>query len=284
MKRVATLAKTKKMRKIWLLGFALLMVGLGGSSAFALDTMGPPAAELLYGQFRGGVDYSYSSMDIKLIEGKWTEYFNSVYLDSGESLPLTLKDFEIHKAYASLGYGIAENWEVFLRMGGTNAEFGDSIWRNSEKFDGSIDFAIGAGIKATFFEGDDLTIGGLFQANWSEFDGKLETPQWAAPDFVGIELMEMQVALGITRTWTDRVSVYGGPFAHFIYGELDDTFSAVSGTGLLTSEFSWNIDKGPIYGGYIGARIKISEDCSFNVEYQQSADANAFGASLMLRY
>ncbi|MHC4204070.1 MAG: hypothetical protein ACYSTT_05425, partial [Planctomycetota bacterium] len=58
------------MRKIRLFGFALIIFGLCGSNAFALDLMGPPTAEIEKGRFRAGIDYTFSDMDLELKEGK----------------------------------------------------------------------------------------------------------------------------------------------------------------------------------------------------------------------
>jgi hypothetical protein len=284
MKRGTTPASTENMKKIWLLGLALVMVGFGASTAFALDPMGPPAAELKRGQLGLGLDYSHSEMDLEMGDGKLTEHRDGVFDVSAELASLTIKDFTADRVYARVGYGVIENWEAFLRIGGTMGEFGDSLWDDGEEFDGDIDFAVGGGVKATFYEGFNLTIGGLLQVSWAEFDGKLDASHWPAPDFVGIDLAQMQIAAGATYMWTDRVSVYGGPFAHFIQGDFDDVFSTEDGGDLVTTELSWDIDEGPTYGAYVGTRVKLVEECSFNIELQLTGDAYAVGASVMWRY
>lgn len=283
MKIRTTSEKPKNIRRNLLLGFVLMIVCLGGSSAFALDPIGPPVAGLLKGQYEGKFDYSHSTMDIKLTEGKGIAYLNGEFQGSWQEPSVTLKDFEIDKLYAGLGYGFSMNCEAFLRMGATSSEFGDSLWEAGEDFDGSTDFTISCGIKATLYERDNLKIGGLLQANWAKLDGKLEVPTVIANDFAEIELAEMQIALGAIHTWTERVSIYGGPFVHFTYGDFDYTFSRAEG-GFQTVEYSWDINEGPTFGGYLGARIELTETSSFDIEYQHTADSNAFGISLMWRY
>ncbi|MHC4556968.1 MAG: hypothetical protein ACYTFW_07225 [Planctomycetota bacterium] len=286
MKKATTLAKTEKIRKNWLLGFAIMMVSLSGSTAFALDPMGPPAAGLKQGQVKAGVDYAYSKMDLELSEGTWIEFLDGAYFDSGEATSFTLKDFKVNRIYANLGYGAADNCELFLRLGGTGAEFDDSIWQDGEDFETDTDFTIGGGVKVTFLEAGDLKLGGLFQVNGAEFDGKLDAPHWSASDFVEVDLVEAQIAVGATYTWADRISVYGGPFLHFVSGDLDDTFSEVDAGsgGLLTSEYYWEVNEDSVFGGYIGAQLEFTENCSFNIEYQHTSAADAFGASLMFRF
>jgi len=281
MKRETFLSKAGNSRSIWLLGFVLLV---GGSAAFALDPMGPPTADLRQGQFEEGIEYSYGTMDLKLNNGTWIEQLDGVFYDSGNADSLTLKNFKTNKAYFNLGYGIIDGLDVFLRLGATTATFGDSIWEDAEKFENHANFTVGCGIKATFYEHDNLKLGGLFQANWTEFDGQLNAAHWAAADFVEMSVTEIQVAVGPTYKLADHISIYGGPFFHFVVGDLDDEFSQASGGGLLTSKYSWDIDESSIFGGYIGVQVDIAENFFFNIEYQQTAAADALSAGFVWRF
>ena len=274
------------MRKLSLGIFAFVVVGFGGSSVFALDPMGPPVAGVKQGQFKAGVDYSYSKMDLELTDGIFVEYLDGLLSDTGEATTFILKDFKASKVYVNLGYGVADNCEAFLRVGGTEGKFGDSIWLDSEQFDGGSDLAVGGGVKATFFEEGGLKLGALLQGSWAQYHGKLDSPNWTGPDFVEIDLAEFQIAVGASYTWDGGVSIYGGPFFHFIDGNLDDTVGAsITGAGeLLNSDYSWDINEDSVFGGYLGAQLEVAEGCFFNVEYQRTAAADAFAASLMWRY
>lgn len=287
-------AKTENARKIWLLGLTLMIIGLGGSNVFAMDLLGPPTADLEKGMFRGGIEYSSSKMDLELIEGNTNRYRNGELLYSGPVTSLTIEDFKANTLYAALGYGIIENYEAFLRMGAVNAKFSDS----QEDFDSEFNFAMSAGAKATFYEGFDWKIGGIFQINWAEMDGELESSSSSIfqPQFVEISTAEMQIAMGATYMYSDRVSIYGGPFAHFISGDFDYTFTQITETIDDTGEFtrifenfdtgetSWEINEGPNYGVYIGAQVKFAKNYSANIEYQYSSNVNVFGANVMIRY
>jgi len=262
-----------------------MIFGLCGSNAFALDLMGPPAAELEKGMFRGGLEYSFSSMDLELIEGQASVFRNGVLLGSGSVQSITIKDFQVNALSAALGYGVFEKCEAFLRMGAANATFGDSLWEEREEFDNKYNFAIGAGIKATFYEGFDWKIGGIFQVNRTELDGEIDSSSWVIPQphFAKINTTEMQIALGATYMYSSRVSIYGGPFAHFISGNFDYEFSRIT-EDFDTGEYSWDINEGPTYGGYIGAQMEIVKNCSANIEYQHTSNANVFGVNVMMRY
>ena len=278
-------AKTEKITRIQLLSLSLIIISLGGSHAFALDLMGPPSAEIEKGMFRGGVEYSFSNTDLDLIEGDAYAFRNGTFLNSGTIPSVTIEDFEVNTLYATIGYGILENYEVFLRMGTANAEFGDSLWEDGEDFDSDNNFAIGGGFKATFYRGFDWKIGGVFQVNWADLDGEVKSSSWTVPQpqLVDISSTEMQIALGVTYLWSSRVSVYGGPFVHFISGDFDLKFTRIINS-FDTGKISWEFSEGPTYGGYIGAQIKLLENSYANIEYQQTSDADFYGAGLMFRF
>ncbi|MHC4438950.1 MAG: hypothetical protein ACYS3S_16440 [Planctomycetota bacterium] len=274
------------MRKIRLFGFALIIFGLCGSNAFALDLMGPPTAEIEQGKFRAGIDYTFSDMDLELKEGKGTTYRNGELLGSGTAASQTIDDYEVSTLYATIGYGIFENCEGFLRMGAANATFGDSLWNEGEDFDSDIDFAIGAGIKMNFYKEFNWRIGGLIQINMAQLDGKLESSSWTVPQpqLVEINTTEIQIAIGATYMYSKRLSIYGGPFAHFISGDFDFEFTRVTEEFFDVGEFSWEINEGPIFGGYLGAQIELYKNISANIEYQHSSDASVIGAGLLMKY
>jgi hypothetical protein len=286
MKTLIKLSETKKYEKIRLSFSLLLIVGLSGSAAFALDPLGPPAANIEYRQFSIGAEFSHSNTDIELNNGIWIEHLDGLFYDWGDAVDLTVKDFKVDRTYIHLGYGITDNCEAFFRLGGSSAQFGDSLWLDSEKFDSRAEPALGFGVKATFFENSNLKFGGLLQTNWAEFDGKLNASHWAASDFVEVDMVEVQIAAGITLMLSDRVSVYGGPFVHFIDGELEDTFSEIdAGTGgLLTSRYLWDIKEDSTFGGYLGTQMELTENCSLNMEFQHTAAADAFGMGIIWRF
>ena len=275
-----------KIQKIWTLSVICLVVGLVTSTAFALDPMGPPVAGLAEGQMKVGFDYSHSTMDLELNNGTYTEFIDGVFWSTGELDSFILKDFEASRAYANLGYGFTDYFEGFVRVGGTKGTFGDSIEGSAEEFNSGNELAVGGGIKATFFEQDGLKLGGLIQGSWSEYHGKLDSPNWFWPDFVEMDMLEVQIAFGARYTWEGRFSVYGGPFFHFISGDLDDTTGElveVDFGEIGNRERAWEIDEDSVFGGYFGAQLELAENCSFNIEYQRTAAADAVGLSLMFR-
>lgn len=277
MKRKVSLTSTQIMTRICLWCIVVATLHPGGSTAFALDPMGPPRAGVTKGQFSFGADISYGEADLELTGGKWVN--PNTDPTAGTLRDRTINDFEATKLYATAGYGFAKNWEAFLGIGAAKSEFGDDLWNAGEDFDSGIGLGVRGGAKTTILEipDYDLQLGGLVQLSWASYDGKLVTSQQVGPDFVELEPIEMQVAVGATYLWADGFIVYAGPFLHYIWADVEQ----LDVTGF---ENTWDIDEGPTWGVYLGALLDLTEDYVVNIEYQQSSDANVLCAGLLIRY
>ncbi len=285
MKRGTTIAGTKQVGKAHCLGLMLVIVSLSGSTALALDPMGPPGCVLRRGDYKVTLDYALGQMDLDLTNGRWTSR-----LDGAPQAPellnsKTIKDFETQRVCAGLGYGVLQKWDVFARLGAANATFGDSIWDLGEDFEGNNDLLVGAGIKGTFYETERLRLGGLLQGSYAEYDGKMKRSGWPLSDSVEATITEAQLAVGVTYFWTRRVSLYAGPFAHYMSGDFDYTFALIDieSGDLERSVWAWEIDNGLAYGGYLGAQISFGRNGLFTIEYQQTSDANTIGMGVLWR-
>jgi len=282
MKRKIAVTSTHTFGRAHYLGLALMVICSVSSSVYALDPLGPPVCDLRKGEYKGGIDISLSRQDLDTTPSKFTETINGE-TNSGTADLGTLKDFQTYRAYATLAYSPMYNWEAFVRLGGAIGMLGDEFWSESEEFESRRELALGGGLRATFYEELALKIGGVVQANLSQFDGKLDASHWSAPDILEIEMFEIQVALGAMYLFSERFAVYGGPFAHLIYGDIDYVNSREDNNTLIIRKFNWDIEDDINYGGYFGAQFKLRRDCSVNIEYQQTNNAQAIGASLMLR-
>lgn len=304
------------MREKTFLILLLLFFGFNCSAVFALDLLGPPSAGMKQGQFSAGAEYSYSRMNIKLSQGKggWMGYSNDVLgaSNSGKISSRTIEKLSLNKVFANIGYGVTDNWEVFLRLGGVNADFkykngprrffpgapilvGDSLFPSGQKVNGDNGFAIGFGTRATFYKKGKLKWGGLFQISWADSDGTQTgvygpgqgvmtgAEQWSHS--VDVEITEIQIALGPTYKLTEGASVYGGPFFHFIDGKVHGEYNESGQIGPTIvdyrSDYSYDIDECSIFGGYIGVQVDVNKNASFNIEYQHTASADAFCMNLV---
>lgn len=276
----------KKNKYIWRLGLTFVVISLSCSGAFALDPMGPSTTGLIQGQFELGIDYSSSTMDLELTNGKYSEWNHTTGMpESGEAESFTLNDFETNKIYANLGYGIWEYCDVFLRLGLVNAEFGDSIWEAGEEFDHQTDLTFCIGSRATFYEDGDFKLGRMIQLSWANLDGALKAPQWTEDESSDIELIEIQAAIGPTFTLPNGTLIYGGPFFHFVGGDIEEKFNDINYKDEdITAKYTWDIEESSVFGGYIGAQVTFDEYTFFNIEYQYTSGADLLGLSLIYRF
>ena len=291
MRSEENLSRGKVMKKVTL-SFVFTLICLSCPTSFGLDLMGPPASDLEFGQLQIGIDYSYGEVDLELNNGRYITYLDGWFDDAGSKNSYSLKNMRVRKFYANLGYGLAYNLDSFIRIGGANARFDNSafspeFWPGGQEFDSHTDFSVGFGLKGTFYEEDNLKLGGLFQVSRSEFDGAIQPADWpVADDYVEMGITEIQFAVGLTCKLNESFSVYGGPFLYFIDGEWDDVYSeitAVSPYQLRTSKYSWDIEENS-FGGYLGANLNLGENCSFNIEYQHASTADVLGLNLVWKY
>ena len=87
----------------------------------------------------------------------------------------------------------------------------------------------------------------------------------------------MQIAGGATYTLTERISVYGGPFLHFVSGRHSGDWDG-------DSKNSHNIEEEAILGGFIGAECTVLDNLVLQVEYMGTGDADGVGASVMWEF
>ena len=267
------------------------------STASALDFMGPPSAGLKKGQLGLGADYSYTRMDIGLDNGMVNSAFykhGALFSSSTSKVSsFTLKRLKMHKLYANIGYGIADNWEAFIRLGGVNPEFSGNFFptstgSQSRDYNGDIGFAIGFGTKVTFYEKDKLKLGALFQMSWASSHATASGVDWK--ESVDIDIIEMQIALGATYQLTEKIAIYGGPFWHFInFNDSDmkgyrNYDSDPSQDEKWISRSSYDIDDISNFGGYIGAQYEIFKDTLCCIEYQHTRSAHALAMSVRWKF
>ncbi|MBN2595047.1 MAG: hypothetical protein JXA81_16200 [Sedimentisphaerales bacterium] len=282
------MARTESSRWICYLGFAIVIICISEPAAFALSPMGPPASGLKQENFKIGADFSHSEIDLKFNDGEYFEYLDGWFDASGAEPDLKLNNVKINTVQVNLGYGVTDFFEVFLRLGGTNARFsGSDFWPSGEEFESNTDFAIGGGFKTTFYDEGRLKIGGLIQVGWSDLDGTIRPKEWpVADDTVQFDLTQVQIAAGPSYELTERVLIYGGPFLHFVRGDWEDVYNQIDpGTGgLLTTKTTWIVEEDSSFGVYIGTQMEIAENSSFMIEYQHTSAANAVGASMAVRF
>jgi len=273
-------------RKIAILVVVLTVVSLCSSVALALPPMGPPKAMVGMDQWTIGVGYSRSNMDLETW-GDVRTVTNGTPLDDYSKFEID--GLESNMVLGQLAYGVHDNWDAFVHLGAGDAA--DEIAEDPASgtgatytgLDGSLGIAWGFGTRVTFWEDGDVTWGGLFQTTWSdpdESDVKLKGDSAFTGD-ADLDFWEVQVAIGPTVE-VDGVSLYGGPFLHFVGGDLDINGQTTTG-GTITTTASQDIREQSHIGGYVGAQWNVNDNTCAHVEVQFTGDAWAAGVGAIWR-
>jgi len=282
------------------LAVGLIMVGALSSVASALPAMGPPKAMVGQDQWSIGLGYSYSQMDLEG-SGKSREDPGSGVWAPWQSSKHDIKDLTSNIVLGQLGYGVAENLDVFAYLGVSDAQdemketLSDGIPGDKYKgLDCGFGFAWGLGARATFLRDGDVTWGGLIQAIWEnpgDGDVTLSAPgadPSSLPGDVDLELREIQIAAGPTLQ-LESFCVYGGPFLHFVEGQIDASVSARDSIAGPTDppnrvELSEDIQEESVFGVYAGLQGEASENTSWYAEYRMTGDAWGIGVGAVRRF
>lgn len=276
-------------KRIALLIVIFIVIGISGSNVMALPPMGPPRA--LVGQDRWGVDvgFSHSKMDLEAFGTAREDPSGAGWLPASYAKH-KIEDYTSNMLLGRLSFGAYDTVDVFVCFGMSNAQ-DDMTEELSTGADGNkytgldcgYGFAYGLGARATFWQEGDIVWGGLVQILWENpKDGDIDLaptdgdPSQLSGD-VELDLQEIQVAVGPT-VQMEGFSVYGGPFLHFVTGDIDidatgtDSFSAVNRVDL-----SQDIREESEFGFFAGAQGEVDQDTSWFVEFQITGDAWGIG-------
>lgn len=263
---------------------ALLALGVCVSAASGGAPMGPPFAFLEEGQWSIGGEFAHEQLDMEAF-GTAVETFADEFTFF-YAQPFTLEDFETNMFFGTLGYGICDNWNIFVRVGAADAQ-DDVILHPATSdfaedrvgFDGDLGLAWGAGTRATFCRWGPWSFGGLFQVTWfdpgdSSFTlGDPASPDGAVVGDIGIDYWQTQVALSAVYQ-VDTWSLWAGPFLQFIEGDLN-----LDGQLVLDDIFDGSInvtadmEESSQIGGHVGANWELAEQWNLWVEGQITSDS-----------
>ena len=287
------------MQKKLLLIIVFVLVGLIGSAAFALDPMGPPTAGLHKGKFGLGAEYSHTRMTIKMHghESEAQYHYGALFSQTPRKIAKFKVKLDMDKVYGYIGYGVTDDLEVFVRLGGMNADWSDNLFpiasnTSARNYNGDTGFAYGFGAKKTFYNKDKLEIGALFQISWAESTARFHGARDGETvlETAKLKLMEMQIAVGPTYHLTEKVSIYGGPFWHYanldssdISGSRDDRTIPAQEDYKITKS-SYEIDNLRHFGLYIGSQVKLTKSAFYCIEYQHTPSADALAMNLIWKF
>jgi hypothetical protein len=281
-------------KKIALFAVALVIVTISSSSVLALSPMGPPKALLGQDRWDIGIEYGHQSMDLEA-SGNVTEIDIIPDVENYTAIRKVKHNIDNLKSnivMARAGYGINDNWDSFVRLGLADAKgnieqiYPDEARDKFKGYDGGFGFGWGFGTRATFWQDEELSWGGLFQITWLEPDDS-SISLVGDSDFSGdaeIDVREVQVAVGPTWRVDEGVRIYGGPFLHFVDGDLDISGKTAYDDIEVLVEAEGDIEEKSQFGGYVGAHLDVDENTSCFIECQLTGDAWGIGLGAARRF
>jgi hypothetical protein len=239
-----------------------LLVAILSINAYGIGILGTPTAELDQGQWNVGANYGYLSTDLD------TTRISGTVSGSPASGSAEIKDYNINRYYATIGYGLTSAWEAYVQLGWADvkSEFdvtGISDLSGGVNFDN--DFAWGWGTRYTFYEQDKIRWGATVQMNWIDTSGGSED--------LSVDIDDYDLLVGVGPTvdmggW----SLYGGPFYYMLDGDVD-----VKGTDL---KLSGDLQEDSNIGGFVGAQCKVMEKYDVTTEFSFTGSGWAIGAGV----
>jgi hypothetical protein len=183
--------------------------------------------------------------------------------------------------------------EGFVRLGALATEDSKgtlSVGSVTYKGDmGDMGFDFGFGAKATLWQQDNLKVGGILQFGYAKPEGKVKINRGVEIGVVEcssrVELMEVQMAVGPTYKLSDDVSIYGGPFLHYVNGNMRFEGSSPY-VPAYKEKYSADVIQQNYLGGFIGMQLDLDKYAPFilNVEWQHTATDDALGLNLTWKY
>jgi opacity protein-like surface antigen len=281
-------------KRITLFAAALMIMALSSTAVLALPVMGPPKAQLGQDRWDIAIEYSHQSMDLEA-DGDVTEIDIIPGLPdyvAARKVKHKINDLKSNIIMARAGYGINDSWDAFVRLGLADAKdeieqtYPDGAKDKFNGYDGSFGLAWGFGTKATFWQDEQLSWGGLFQITWLDPDDS-SVKLSGDPEFSGkadVDFWEVQIAAGPTWRAFDNLRIYGGPFLHFVNGDLDISGRTVFEDTEILTKASSDIEEKSQFGGYVGAQFDLDQNTSCIIECQLTGDAWGIGIGAARRF
>ena len=269
-----------------LFGTAILIMYLCSSVTLAIAPLGTPTSEIETGRWSIGADYSRSEIDLRLEDAQGTSFFT---VNKAEKVRFDL-------VLGKIGYGICENWDVFVGLGASKAKYKNvnsymdagSFEQELVDYESDTGFVTEVGTKTTFYEKDNLKIGGMVQLSWLNLDGTYKEASWTDGVFndsgegdLDADIIVVQAAPGLSYQLYENLSVYGGPFWQWIDGDgkADGKTGSASGEG-----GKGDIKEDSSFGGWVGLKAELYKNLTCNVEFQATCSSNTLGIGIAAKF
>lgn len=236
--------------------FSFIIVLSIADLAYPFDPVGVPGGWLAEGQGKIALEYSHSKLDI--------------HADSSTELGYAaayIRDIDIDQYTSNFGMGLTRDIEIFIRTGIIQADPDNS--NNDDNVGGDIgkskdSFSFGGGLKFNIYRGDKFSWGLTAQTSWLNIDFGGRYFKGAGTETkTKIKVFNTQIATGPAYKLNDSLTIYGGPFFHFITGdvEMKDTVG-----GTTTTYEDSILEQDSIIGGFVGGQWEFYKQTLLNIE------------------
>lgn len=261
-------------KKMFVVGMLVAFISAG---VWAVGFSGTPTAELKQGEWSIGFNYMYSTQDLETTKTKygWTG-------DTQDTDRLKLKDFNVNRYYGVLGYGITDQWEVYVQLGVSDMKlensfsYQDSYW--GLNFDN--DFAWGFGTRITLAQQDNVKWGLSAQMNW--FDASVDYKGEGYKDTYTVDGYDVLIAFGPTVDMGGW-KLYGGAFYYCMDGDWEDKYTETGEAGYWKETGKLRADGN--FGGFIGAQFDVAQSTNMTVEFSSTGSSGwALGTGIAFKF
>ena len=262
------------MKKVMLVIVVLMLFAMG--SVVYAGQFGPPEPAAKEGKASLGVGYFYYSAKYKPKDTVNFREFKGAQ----------------NQAYLQLGYGLAKNWEAYLRVGAADDkaapgfETTDRSGIKSDFKDGYKPFGT-IGVKGVFNISNSFGIGPFFQASlYSSYEdstsGRVSTGSSETQTVKVKNPKEINLGIGLQGKIGETI-IYGGPVAYWVKNKTEwagklGAGTVYTATGTNTYVVSTTYKEKNNIGGFAGIRIPLSKSLNLEVEGQLKSRFSMGGA------
>jgi len=262
------------MKKL-ILAIAIAAIFVTSSVVYA-GQFGPPEPAAKEGKVSLGVGYFYSSAKIKPND---TTNFKESKMTQNQ-------------AYLNLGYGLAKNWETYLRVGAADDKAAPGFETDSPRAGFKSDFKDSykpfgtIGVKGVFNVTDSFGIGPFFQASlYSSYEDSASGTNSGFSETQTVKVKnprEINLGIGLQGKIGDAL-IYGGPVAYWVKNKTEwtgklGTGAVYTASGTDTLVLSTTYKEKNNIGGFAGVRVPLGKGLSLEVEGQMKSKFSMGGS------
>ena len=269
----------------------LLVTSLSGSAAlWAGAPLGSPIAQLEKGKWQIGAELAIGEAD-------WSAHGQGIETVIGVgSLPyeqsFQIDDLQSNTLFVLFGYGLTNDWDVFARLGGVQAESDFRVAGATPNtgnagvthLDNHYGLAAGLGTRATFYRRGAISLGGVLQGTWFEpGESQFSYPLTGPPSgtlVTNAQLRYLQIQLALAGVYQKEAwHAWIGPFLQHTEGDIDlEAKYDFNGVPTGTIVASGDLKNRTRVGVHLGGGLQVKR-CTYRLEGQFTDQSWLLGVS-----